>query len=126
MITVFNNINMNNPVLRCDNSELVSTDGLYIRRFDDELFIAHPDFQYNLKLVNVVCTYELSSFIAIRNLKDKNYLYLLFVVGEFKSIIKFYDRSISVNTEEIVIIKDFLQPIIKCYDVSRWEKPPSW
>ena len=126
MITVFKGLNMMNPVSKCDNSELISTDGLYIRRFDDELFIAHPNFQYNLKINDLISTYDFGSFVTIRDIFEKSKIYILFLEKQLTHLSVFSDCIMYVEYNELSIIRDFLQPIIKCYNADRCEKPPSW
>jgi hypothetical protein len=101
---------------RMYNGILFSDDGLRIQRFGNELFIAHPTFQFNWDVGNI-CYHEVR-FDGLFYFKNSerpmiaipNEAIIIFISGH---VADYYPYQFRLTKEEYVLFRDFIIDIIK-------------
>lgn len=101
---------------RIHNGVLFGDDGLRIQRFGNELFIAHPTFQFNWDVCNIEWDepFDWGLFYFKKN-KEPIHLIPDEVIVIFISgyIADYYPYKFLLTKEEYIIFRDFIIDIIK-------------
>jgi len=100
---------------RMCNGILFSDDGLRIQRFGNELFIAHPTFQFNWNVSDIWYTEVRDGLFYFKNTKRPiiavpNEVIIIFTSGY---IANYYPYQLLLTLGEYIVLRDFIIDIIK-------------